>query len=1204
MAIDQDKDTFWLSEPDGATPKWLSVDMKDLKPVSRVTISSPEATRQVPVRGELRGSHDGKFWFHIASQPALPPVENVAGEFGPMSQRVFAGNYLTYTDWKQIVELAKTIKPIEETTVDTLNWKRTPDAADVQQPFAVLWQGKLVQTRSGAVRIGVNGNRTVLVMDGKLELGLGDGNRTVDVWMEKGPHELTIFSAVGQGGQGTSAAWIRAEAATANPVTLLPFRAIDFDLERPEAKLDPPAGPAAPDPQRDLVLSVDAAKLSKKTENFGLSEDHGGRHLGNWKSIEDTAQWDFEVTEPGVYDVLLNVAHQGDAGQYLIELGKQAIQGTIPNTGSWDKYVELNTGSILVPKAGSYLLVLKALEVKGESALDLTEIRLRPAIGSRTIVAGGTWAFRFPPRELRHLKFVVQEYRGEAVAINRMEIGGDRPGDIYIPTQTDVLSLAGNDTLEIAAGDTLTATYTDEFTQTAGDRSQLLTAMLSATYFNGSIKSIAYDFVRRPNGQVDTITKQLMRIDPGERVVVEITDYDRDTTGEPDQIKFQVLVNDGDPIELTAQETKPYSGVFTKEIDTASAPEGQKLVVKAGDRIVCRYLDEQNTFPGHAVARETVVYVNRPTTGRLRVVETRFLRPPQGSTAAPQTIYLPDAKSKTASNVAFEAPLTIEVVDRDAAKTSRSQVVVQLETTSGAKIDVRCVVAPEPASGIYLTPDQIVAALEEGRFIGQVVLQLGSKDSPDVVPITASMPRALLGGGIISEEESTASGETLVTRVLNLSGKDLITATYSDALRPKGKPVDLKAQARLIANGTLACTDRDYERPVTQLHVGEKLFLIVHDADLDVSDERDKATVEITGERGEHEVFSLEETLSHSGVFSGSILLEPNEKPTPDNLDPADPVIETYFGDSLRVRYADENASTESGTLAVEIEIPVVVGTDGVVAAFSKVFDDEALAVETQFHIAESCFELFKSHKNLGRKDEQRADLEAGRRVLREVMEDYPNPKYVPRIAYLLGQFSQELGNWDEAITSYQMIVRQFPDSSLAADAQYKLAQCYEESDDFENALEAYVTLAATYPKSPLIANVMVRISDHFYKKENYEVSAQVGEKFLERFEGHEWGARMAFRIGQCYYKGKQYAKASTAFDKFAKVFPDDALCADALFWSGESYRMASNTKEAFRSYNLCRWKHPASEAAKYARGRLALPEMLQQFEAEATTDE
>lgn len=100
---------------------------------------------QVPVRGELRGSHDGKFWFHIASQPPLPPAENVAGEFGPMSLRLYAGNYTTLTDWKQVVELTKTGKPVEQSAVEQLSWKRPPDAADVLQPFAVVWQGKLVQ---------------------------------------------------------------------------------------------------------------------------------------------------------------------------------------------------------------------------------------------------------------------------------------------------------------------------------------------------------------------------------------------------------------------------------------------------------------------------------------------------------------------------------------------------------------------------------------------------------------------------------------------------------------------------------------------------------------------------------------------------------------------------------------------------------------------------------------------------------------------------------------------------------------------------------------------------------------------------------------------------------------------------------------------------------------------------------------------------
>jgi TolA-binding protein len=280
----------------------------------------------------------------------------------------------------------------------------------------------------------------------------------------------------------------------------------------------------------------------------------------------------------------------------------------------------------------------------------------------------------------------------------------------------------------------------------------------------------------------------------------------------------------------------------------------------------------------------------------------------------------------------------------------------------------------------------------------------------------------------------------------------------------------------------------------------------------------------------------------------------------------------------------------------------VVFGTDGLVAAFSKTFNDEKLAVETKFTIAESYFELFKSHKKLARESEQKTDLQAGRRVLHEVMEDYPDPKYVPRIAYLMGQFAQELGQTDEAVRSYEMIVQQYPEHSLAADAQYKLAQAYEESGNFENALEGYVTLAATYPKSPLIPNVMIRISDHFYKAEKYDIAAQVGEKFLERFESHQYASRLAFRVGQCYYKNKKYPKAGQSFDLFNKRFPDDTLSSDALFWSGESFRMAGNNSEAFRRYNNCRWNHPSSDAAKYARGRLALPEMLQQFEAEANS--
>ena len=1081
MAIDQDKATFWLSEPDGTTPKWLAVDMKDLNRVDRVAITSPDATKNTPVRGELQGSYDGRMWFRIASHPALAAIEAVAGESGRMGIRVFPGNFLAVNDWKQIVEMTKTVKPIEEGPVNKLNWALPQTAKDAQSPVGVLWHGKFVQPKAGTVRLKVHGGRTAVAADGIVELPLGPDGREVDLWFDVGTHDLTIFSALQQGVQNARVELARGEdyRSDIRQFSLHDFRTADFDLDQEIAK------PAKP------------------------------RTLAEVK-IGDT---------------------------------------------SWD--------------------------------------------------------FNFEPMDLRYVKFVIHEYRGEAVAINRVAVANSVEKALYIPTKSDVLSLASNESLELAAGDKLTAQYVDEITQNSAGSSQLLDASLSATYFDGRAATIAYDFYRWPNGIVEPVPKQLKRIEPGERVIVQAMDFDRDQSGNRDEVKIEVQVNDGKPVELTAIETKEFSGIFTKEVDTVAAgsknaenAEG-KLVVKPGDRIICRYRDEQNTYPGHSVARETVVYVNKPSEAKIRIVETRATRPPKGDVAPPEITYQPPVRDEKTASVAFEAPLTVEVYDRDAAKNAKSFVTVQLETTSGAKIDVKCIISGV-ADGIHPAWSQgdgnlLTDALEEGRFIGQVFMQLGGKSSPDLLPLTANMPRNLIGSGVLpkeSEDEEKKSSETVIVRVLNVGGSDTITATYNDERRPKGKATTVSASGRVIASGELACVDREYDKPVKQLHVGEKMFLMVTDADLDMTDERDVATLEIATTRGDKETIKLEETLNHSGLFTGSITLKPSEKPTPGNIGSVDPSIETYFGDSLTVEYHDAMASTDTGKLDLKLEIPVVVGTDGSVSAFSKMFPEEELAVETQFHVAESYFELFKSHKQLGRKEDQQADLESGRRVLKEVMEDYPNPRYVPRVAYLLGQFSQELGQFDEAITSYQLIVRQFNDSSIAPDAQYKLAQCYEDSGDFENALESYVTLAATYPKSPLIANVMVRISDHFYKKENYVISANVGEKFLEKFESHEWGPRIAFRVGQCYYKGKQFQKSSKAFDNFAKNYPDDQLAADALFWSGESHRMSGQLQVAFRRYNRCRWDFPSSDAAKYARGRLAMPEMIDQFEKESALEQ
>ena len=1077
MAIDKDRKTAWLSEPDGVTPKILSIDMKDLERTDRVTIWTPDPLRNAPIRMTLEGSDDGRLWFRLGSTHPDAKVVPVAGEVGPMTTRIFEGTDGTgYTTWDQVVALTKNVKATTEAKAADLFWTRQPDDK-AKRATAIVWHGKIVQPKTGAARFEVLGDKTAVMIDGRLEMPVGPGGRFVDVYLDAGTHAVTIFAAATANTQTLEARWATGDA-TSEQVATIPFRATDFDLERPEAK------------------TVGTARV---------------------------------------------------------------------------------LGDAVADKEGT------------------------------------SWDFKFPALNVRHVRAVIHEYRGEAVAINHVEIRDSEKNVLHIPTETDLLSLATNDILEIAGGDVVTATYIDEVNTTGGAR--LLTGKLTATYHNGTIVPIAYDFVKGPNGEVYTVRKELLRIDPGERLVIEVTDFDQDTTAAPDKIKVQVSVNNGPPIDLEATETAENSGVFTKEVDTAAAAAEGKIVVKAGDRIFIRYLDQQNTIPGHAAVREAVVYVNEPTAGRVRVIETRATRPVQvlgqpPVDPTPIVRYLPTAAGeidpKFVAGVAFEAPFTVEVIDRDAAKDSRSKVIVKLKTTSGAEVDVECVL-DDQRLGSSGPVDRYGTALLEGRFTGQIILQLGGKESSALVPLTASMPRDLIGGPVITKEEMGEDGKggrdkALVTRVLNLNGSDIIEVVYKDERRPGGPAAALTANARLLTDGKLTCTDSEYQREITSVHVGERLFLKVVDFDADRTPDRDKVKVRIKTKRGEDETVELVETLAHSGIFTGSVLLKPVEKPTPGNLKQDAPEIECYFGDTIDVVYVDERAaSTSDGKLESTATIAVVIGTDGKLQAFSKIFTDEALAVETQFHIAESHFELFKSHKGIGREAEAKASLEAGRRVLREVIEDYPNPKYTPRVSYLLGQFAQELKQYGEAVAAYQTIVKQYPDHVLAPDAQFKLAQCYEEAGEFNQALEAYVTLAATYPKNPLIANVMVRISEHFYKAENFKVAAQVGEKFMEKFEGHKWGPKMAFRVGQCYYKDKQYAKAAETFDKFVKTFREDPLAADAMFWAGESYRTANNMKKAFESYNKCRWDYPTTEAAKYARGRLALPEMLAQFEASSS---
>ena len=1070
MAIDHSLDTTWRSEPDGAAPKSLSVDMKELRLTESITLSSPQAEQEAPVRMQVRGSHDGRFWFKLAEFPAAVEAQPLKFQETGMHLHIYktaAKNLRKNYSWKEMVDLIEKTKPTEVKKVDTLSWQAPEEGEDA---YFLVWSGPFVQEREGALRIEVSGYNTAVMFDGRLELPVGVGEQHLDLFVPRGVHELTILTIASPKVKSVEARRAR-ENRQSSSLKLSPFVAADFDPSTvPDIEKFTPAPP---------------------------------------------------------------------------------------------------------------------VEIKQEE---------------------NCWTLSMPSRELRYVDFEFLEYRGEAIAVNHVEISGG--GNQHMPPVADVLKLASNNILELAPGDTVKISYLDELTAGAQQRNRLLTQSLTATYYNGEITPISYDFTRSAEGSVQGSRKELLRIEPGERIVAEVVDFDFDIGPDRDQVEVEVQINADAPIKLVATETGPSTGIFLAEIHTAAEAATEiaegKVVVKQGDKVYLRYKDSQNTFPGHAVYRETNVLLNEPTAARIQIVDSET--PVDG---APRLMPIDGLRPEDyVSKVEYRLPLTVEVIDPDQAKDSRSTILVDVVTSQGTTIRVQCVLSRSFAAADESLAEARNPALQEGRFVGQIPLLLGGPDSATMVPEDGSLPKGGLGKIILSIDDDLEAAlddgsdkpekGTATHAVLSVIGSDTFTARYDDADRPDGLAASLKASAALFSAATLAITDSEYLETVEIAHVGKKIFLSLEDPDRDISNERDKALIRVVTASGEDETIELEETLSHSGVFSASFPLLAQAEPTSGNFDGS---IETFFGDEITVGYLDNVSHTLDGEPIIEQTIPVAVGTNGVMAAFSKVYKDEDLAIQTQFHIAESYFELFKSHRRLKHDEEAAADLASGRRVLRELQDDYPNPKYAPRVSYLLGQFSQEMEAWDEAIAAYGSIVRNHPDHHLAPDSQYKLGQCYEEAGELDEALEAYVTLAGTYPKSPLIANVMLRINEHFYLKENYAVAASVGAKFLERFPNHEWTPKMAFRIGQCRYKLEEFIKGGKSFDAFAKRFPEQELTAQALFWAGESYRMGKDIPNAFRRYNRCRWDFPESDAAKYSRGRLALPELLAQFEREANLD-
>ena len=85
-----------------------------------------------------------------------------------------------------------------------------------------------------------------------------------------------------------------------------------------------------------------------------------------------------------------------------------------------------------------------------------------------------------------------------------------------------------------------------------------------------------------------------------------------------------------------------------------------------------------------------------------------------------------------------------------------------------------------------------------------------------------------------------------------------------------------------------------------------------------------------------------------------------------------------------------------------------------------------------------------------------------------EILESFPNKKYDVQFLLFIGAYYNYLGEYQEAIDTFENAVLRYPDSHLASLAQCATGVIYEEGLlDKKKALESYRKVLLKYPNSP-----------------------------------------------------------------------------------------------------------------------------------------
>jgi TolA-binding protein len=501
----------------------------------------------------------------------------------------------------------------------------------------------------------------------------------------------------------------------------------------------------------------------------------------------------------------------------------------------------------------------------------------------------------------------------------------------------------------------------------------------------------------------------------------------------------------------------------------------------------------------------------------------------------------------------------------------------------------------------------------------------GDKESIETIPLAAK--EGIFIGSIATQIAPAKPGDG----ILQVVGGDVITTTYVDNNTQEGqKDVGRAAKTRVVSTAALSFTLGTYQSKAAAAFLGQPLFVLLHDADLDKGDAADTAAVRLVSrfkreadeeaaeagaepvgpEEDEEARYTVRDEVTltlgelgdppvRTGRFGGRVAVEPAREGQP--IDRTDDILSCALDDEVVATYVDElHIGGEAPRQAIA-RIQVIGELDARPRATQDVVADPVIKAKRNLVEATAYLELARIFKSMGLVKGARAKCDEGLGRVEPILRmQTPIPSSLKEEAFKLKwELHIAAEDYPSAIATCKLFHRLYPDSPFVDQALLGIGKIRLENKEHAQAINVFREILRL-PQSQAKAEAQFRIAEATEAQlvaqatargtpltGTPEAAIKQYKLCAERYPESQFAGPSLAKLVDHFVEAKDYTQANDLLEQVFQDYPDAQFLDSMLLkWVLVAYRMGDFAKAHEKCTQLI-FEYPASGFAEKAKGIL-----------------